>query len=107
MKLRIEVAAQNDLIEGYLFYEKSIGQVGDYFLASLFSDIESLKIFGGIHRKEFKSLYRSLSRRFPFAIYYTLEKEEIVIRAVLDCRRDPSWVRKRIEDAKPHGTSET
>ncbi len=99
MKLRIEAAARNDLIEGYHFYEDSEEGVGDYFLATLYSDIESLRIFGGIHRKEYKDLYRALSRKFPFAVYYTLENEEVVVRAIFDCRRDPSWIRNRIKNA--------
>lgn len=36
MKLRIEVAARNDLIEGYYFYEDSDEQVGDFFNDTLF-----------------------------------------------------------------------
>lgn len=58
MKLRIEVAARNDLIEGYYFYEDSNEQVGGYFLATLYSHIESLRIFGGIHRNAYKSLLK-------------------------------------------------
>jgi len=98
MKLRIEAAARDDLIEGYHFYEDREEGVGDYFLATLYSDIESLKTLGGIYRKEYKNLYRALSRKFPFAIYYTVANEEVVVRAVLDCRRDPSWIRKRIKN---------
>ena len=100
MNVRIEAAARDDLVEGYRFYEHSEQGVGDYFLATLYADIESLKIFGGIHRKEYRSLYRALSRKFPFAIYYTLEKDGVVVRAVLDCRRDPSWIRQRIDKSE-------
>lgn len=97
MKVRIEVPARNDLVEGYVFYEASGVGLGEYFLACLYSDIESLRIFGGIHRKEYNSLHRALSRKFPFAIYYALEMGEVVIKAVLDCRKDPSWIRKRLK----------
>lgn len=97
MTVRIEAPARNDLIEGYEFYEESEEGLGDYFLACLYSDIESLRIFGGIHRKDYRSLHRALSRKFPFAIYYAIEKNEVVVKAVLDCRRDPSWIRKRLE----------
>jgi hypothetical protein len=37
-----------------------------------------------------------LSDRFPYAIYYEVAGEQIRIRAVLDCRRDPKWIRSRI-----------
>ncbi len=98
MRVFIEAAARNDLIDGYHFYEQSERGVGDYFLSTLYSEIESLRIFAGIHRKEYKELYRALSRKFPFSIYYTLETDEVVVRAVLDCRRNPSWIRERIKN---------
>jgi len=97
MKVRIEVLARNDLVEGYEFYEGNEEGLGEYFLACIYSDIESLRIFGGIHRKEYRSLHRVLSRKFPFAIYYSVDKMEVVVKAVLDCRRDPSWIRKRLK----------
>jgi plasmid stabilization system protein ParE len=61
-----------------------------YCLDSLFSDIESLKIYAGIHSKHFNQYYRLLSKRFPFAIYYLIEDETVNIYAVLDTRMNPS-----------------
>jgi hypothetical protein len=97
MRVRIEATARDDLVEAYRFYEDRQEGLGDYFLACLYSDIESLKIFGGIHRKEYRSLHRALSQKFPFAIYYVVERDGVVVKAVLDCRREPSWIRKRLQ----------
>jgi len=66
-------------------------------LDSLTSDIESLKIYAEIHSIHFGRYYRLLSKRFPFAVYYRIEEDDIKIYAVLDCRRDPAWIRKRLE----------
>ena len=96
MRLQILDEARDDLVEGFHFYEASEQGVGEYFLACLFADIESLRIFGGIHRKVYKNLHRSLSKRFPFAIYYTVEQDLVIVRAVLDCRRNPSWIRSKL-----------
>jgi hypothetical protein len=41
--------------------------------------------------------HRLLSKRFPFAIYYRIESDEVRVYAVLDCRRDPAWIRKRLQ----------
>ena len=51
MRLQILDAARDDLVEGFHFYEDKEPGLGDYFLVNLYSDIESLKVFGGIHRK--------------------------------------------------------
>jgi hypothetical protein len=68
MKIKILNSANNDLIDGYWFYEKQDQGLGAYFLDTLFSDIDSLKIYAGIHSVQFKKYYRLLSKRFPFAI---------------------------------------
>lgn len=36
--------------------------------------------------------------RFPFAIYDTVESETVRVRAVVDCRKNPSWIRKHLDD---------
>ena len=97
MKVQILASARDDLIDGFYFYEQKEIGLGDYFLSSLYSDIDSLRIFGGIHFRPYRDYYRSLSKRFPFAIYYTLDEGAVLVRAVVDCRRSPSWIRKHIE----------
>lgn len=97
MNLRILSLARDDLIEGYHFYEDKEAGLGDYFLASLFADIESLKVFGGIHPRPHGAFHRALSKRFPLATFYTVDENVVRIRAVVDCRRKPSWIRMRLK----------
>lgn len=96
MKIRILDSVSQDLIAGYLFYEKQSAGLGNYFIDSLFSDIDSLQIYAGIHPIYFGKYHRMLSKRFPFAIYYRIVDNEVLVYAVLDCRRNPSWVRKQL-----------
>ena len=42
MTLEILDLAEADLLAGHRFYEKQAEGIGDYFLESLFADIESL-----------------------------------------------------------------
>lgn len=69
--------------------------MGSYFLDTLCSEIESLRLYAGIHRKVF-GYFRMLSRRFPYAIYYQIDDDVIEIWRILDCRRDPMWIRKQL-----------
>ena len=96
MKIRILADARDDLIAGHDFYEAQEPGLGSYFLRCLESDVESLGIFGGIHRVTCSGHHRALSKRFPFAIYYRIEGSVVLIHAILDCRRNPSWLRKRL-----------
>jgi len=96
MKISILSAAENDIEEGYRFYESQHPGLGSYFLDSLYSDIDSLAYFGGVHRTVLGH-HRLLAKRFPFAVYYRIIDNEVVVFAVLDCRRNPSWARGRLE----------
>jgi hypothetical protein len=49
MRIEILVFAEKDLLDGFRFYEHQSKGLGDYFLDSLFSDIESLNLYAGIH----------------------------------------------------------
>jgi plasmid stabilization system protein ParE len=95
MSILILPSARDDLADGFAFYERQEAGVGDYFLESLFSDIESLRIYAGIHPKQF-GYHRLLSKRFPYAVFYDQEGKTARIWAVLDCRSDPDAIRERL-----------
>lgn len=75
MRVQITRSAETDLLEGYAFYEQQQAGIGDYFLDSLFADIDALALFGGIHPKPDGRLHRTLAKRFPFAIYYDVQDD--------------------------------
>ncbi len=97
MRIEILDQAEQDLVEGFHFYEDQERGLGAYFLTNLFSDIESLRLYGGTHRQAYKSYYRLLSNRFPFAVFYKVREKTVFIHAVLDCRRNPAWLRRRLK----------
>ena len=95
--IRISEDALEDLNEAFWFYESQEAGLGSYFTTHLKSDIEGLKITGGIHRKVYKDYHRLLSRVFPYAIYYTIDEDVVVVWAVVDCRRHPEWIRQHLD----------
>lgn len=95
MRIKILNSALEDLYKGRLFYEEQDSGLGEYFFNSLFSDIDSLTLFAGIHIKIF-GYYRKLSQRFPYAIYYKIEDSTVVVWRVLDLRRDPETIREAL-----------
>jgi len=98
--IRIFDSAKFDLYDGFVFYEEQATGVGHYFLDSLYSDIDSLAIYAGIHPKKYGGFYWMLSKRFPFAIYYTVSDELVTIHAVLDCRQDPGKIEDRLRQER-------
>ena len=94
--LRISDDALHDLNEGFVFYEAQQAGLGDYFVACLRADIEGLRLTAGVHRVVYRDYRRLLSRVFPYGIFYTRVAEDVVVWAVTDLRRDPEWIRTRL-----------
>ncbi|MFC4252493.1 type II toxin-antitoxin system RelE/ParE family toxin [Sinimarinibacterium flocculans] len=96
MKIRILPAALDDLDRGRRFYARQQAGLGEYFLDSLFSDIDSLALYAGMHLRVF-GFHRLLSRRFPFAVYYRLEDEIRTVWRVLGCRQAPQSLGRALD----------
>ena len=79
------------------FYDTQQFGVGDYCADSIVADMESLALYHGIHFRQF-GLYRMLAHRFPFGICYRETADETQVCAVLDLRRDPSWIRQELTE---------
>ncbi len=95
MTITVLGSAEQDIKLGVAFYESQGINLGNYFLDAILSDIESLYIYVGIHII-INDYYRLLSKRFPFAVYYKVDGENIYIYAVFDCRKDPNHLQKRL-----------
>jgi len=95
MHIEILDEAQEDILKGVLFYESLQYGAGDYFLDGISADIESLHLFAGIHPIKF-GFHALYSKRFPYTIYYKIDKDVIWIYAVLDERQDPDKIRERL-----------
>jgi plasmid stabilization system protein ParE len=99
--MRVEVLdeAEQDLVDGARFYEAHEPDLGQYFLDSLFSDVDSLQLYAGIHTVHF-GYHRLLSARFPYAVYYRVEGSVARVWAVLDCRQDPEQIVRRLTQGR-------
>ena len=64
--------AAEDIESGRRFYDHRQLGIGSYFVESILADLESLKLFAGVHSQQF-GFHRRLSKRFPFGIYYEVE----------------------------------
>jgi hypothetical protein len=90
MRLKILSSAIDDLYQARLFYERQREGLGEYFFDSLFSDIDSLMLYAGMHAK-FYGYHRLLAKRFPYAVYY------IPYRRKRLCLSTVCWIYVRIQ----------
>ena len=94
--LRFLPEVVDDAIAGYGWYEAKAAGLGDEFLQLLYSTagkipenpLSSQRIHGAIRR--------CLLRKFPYAIYYRIEGEEVVVLGVFHCARDPRGVEQEM-----------
>jgi hypothetical protein len=96
VKIEILSLAEQDLLDGYHFYERQAVGLGNYFLENIYLAIESLEKYAGIHLKPHQNYHRLLSKKIPFAIYYTVDNDTTFIQAVVDCRRHPKWIQRHL-----------
>jgi len=92
--------AFHDLEAARSFYDSRENGLGEYFIDSMIADLDSLIFFAGIHVKEY-GYYKMHSKRFPYAMYYDLIGELVLVVAILDMRRNPTWLAEQIKSRKP------
>jgi hypothetical protein len=88
-------SARDDWADGIDLYDAQEYGLGSYFRESLIEDVNSLIVLAGIHRTVF-GFYRLLAKRFPYAIYYAVESDRILVHAIIDCRKNPKRIRQRL-----------
>lgn len=92
----LEEAAE-DIEAARDFYDEIEQGVGDYFLRRIVEDLEQLTALSGIHGLHF-GFHRMLSEKFPFGIYYRETAGETQVFAILDLRREPTWIRAELHN---------
>lgn len=85
-----------DIADGRDFYDEKETGLGDYFMASVFAEIESLRLYAGIHRKIW-GYHRVLVENFPFAVFYKIIDGKILVFRILDLRRNPKTNREALK----------
>jgi len=97
MKVHVHPTAGEDMLEAAWFYDEQEAGLGDRVVAFLESQIRELTRTAGIHRRAGRFYLVVVQGTFPYyVIYYTLEQDGVHVRAVLDHRRDPKSIRRRL-----------
>ena len=94
-RLTFRDEAEGDVDTAYDWYELQRPGLGAEFLVALDTAIERIQR-GPRSQPKFDSRFRcSLLKRFPYAVYFTIEDECVIIFAVLHAKRDASVLDER------------
>ena len=88
MQVIVSELAVDDIREGYAFYARQDNRAAEHFMETISGKLRLLESIGGVHVRV-HGCFRMLAFPFPFAIYYVIRSDTVVVRAVLDCRRTP------------------
>jgi plasmid stabilization system protein ParE len=97
-KYRLETtrAVELEVEAAFEWYEREQTGLGFEFLNELRAAYQRVVDHPLAYQVLRSGIRRALTRRFPYAIYYSIEAEVLVILAVLHTARDPAQWRKRI-----------
>ena len=96
MRLITRLAAELDIQDAYDWYEFQRPGLGEEFLAALTSTRDRIVEYPHgnpiLHRTTRRAL---LPRRFPYALFYRVDGDSIVIVACMHASRDPRQWQQR------------
>jgi plasmid stabilization system protein ParE len=91
------LSADIDIQKAYEYYEAYQEGRGALFLNHLDAAFTCVRNFPEM-APVFQGRYRRLLvPLFPFAIFYTLEPDRIIVTAVMNLRQDPGDIRRRLQ----------
>lgn len=96
LKVIIKPSAQLDIDEAFLWYEKTLDNLGFEFLLSLDATIQAISRNPQLASYILENVRGVNITRFPFSMYYVVESEKIIVLAVFHHSRNPEEWMKRI-----------
>ena len=95
MKLVLHPEALQEYEEAVADYEERQEGLGERFILSVEAAFESIKESPERWPVLEADVRRRLTRVFPYAVLYTIERDQVLVVAVMHCRREPGYWRTR------------
>jgi plasmid stabilization system protein ParE len=87
--------AEEDLRQAFNWYKEQRKGLGIEFLQSIDASISSIQHNPEAYPFVYKNIHRTLVRRFPYGIFYIVDKEVISIIACFHFRQSPKHWQSR------------
>jgi len=96
--LRFLPEVEEDIIGGYVWYEAKSPGLGEDFLRMFYAGASEIQWNPFLYPKVYNEFRRRLLRRFPYAIYFMIEDEYIIVFGLFHCARNPSTIKMKLHD---------
>ena len=97
MKVRFLSPANVELDEAISFYDHELPGLGFRFFQEVNSAINRICLFPEGWAKIGKRTRRCRLKSFPYAVFYFIDKNEIIVLAVANLHRNPKRYKDRIK----------
>ena len=94
--IRFVDEVKKDVLSAYFWYEEQSNGLGGVFLSDIYSKLNLQRFSPYMYQEIFLDVRRVLSKRFPYAIYYRIQEDFIVIYGVFHTRKDPTEIKRSI-----------
>ena len=78
--------------------EEKLDGLGDDFLQRFYSSTELITENPLQFPKVYKNYHRFLMRKFPYAVYYVIKDEFLIVMGVFHHARDPKTIKSALEN---------
>jgi hypothetical protein len=89
---------EDDAVSGYLWYEEKATDLGEEFLRMFYACAREIPRNPFLYRKVYKDFSRCLLKRFPYAIYFRIQEQQVVVFGLFHCARNPVILKKELRD---------
>ncbi|MGO9014962.1 MAG: type II toxin-antitoxin system RelE/ParE family toxin [Dissulfurispiraceae bacterium] len=96
--LRFLPEVEEDIVNGYVWYETKSRGLGEDFLRMFYVCANEILCNPLLYRKVHLNFRRRLLRRFPYAIYFMIENDQIVVFGLFHCARYPQAINAELQN---------
>jgi plasmid stabilization system protein ParE len=90
--LRVRRQAEDDLRRGARWYEDQRAGLGRQFVAEIEAALDRVAENPMRYQTIYRDIRRAIPRKFPYGVFYRIDRDDIVVFAVVHLHRDPaSW----------------
>jgi len=96
LALIIEPAAEEDMLIGYQWYEERQFGLGTKFLEALETLFDQILENPRLYLESIPGVRRSVTKTFPYLVFYVLERNTVHILAIIHAAQDPEYIEERL-----------
>lgn len=96
--LRFVPDVEEDVINGHIWYESKSKGLGEEFLRVFYAAASEISHNPLRYPTIYQELRRCLLRRFPYAVYFKVENDQIIVFGLFHCARNPQIIKSELID---------